>query len=64
MKESPIIHGSFDGDTKVGFSRANREILRIVPTETGFDIKIPEGIEPTEAAEEFIKIVRELLAKT
>lgn len=38
-----------------------REFLRIVPTPTSFDIVIPQGIEPTDAAREFIRIVTGML---
>ena len=41
-----------------------REILRIVPTEAGWDIKIPDDVTPTEAAKRFIEIVNELLGKS
>jgi hypothetical protein len=37
--------------------------LIIRPTPTGFDIVIPEGVEPTQAAKEFILMVREQLAR-
>lgn len=40
-----------------------KEWLRLVPTEKGFDIQIPDGIEPTEAAKQFIKIVMDIMGK-
>lgn len=38
-----------------------KELLRIVPTEDGFDIEIPNGITMTEAAKGFIDAVVALL---
>ena len=35
-----------------------REVLRIMPTATGFDVVIPDDVTMTEAAEQFIKTVR------
>ena len=40
------------------------EMLRIVPTEDGFDVVIPEHVTLTEAAQNFIDVVNDLLAKT
>ena len=47
------------------FHESNRpsEMLRIVPTEDGFDVVIPEHVTLTEAAQTFIDAVNELLAK-
>jgi hypothetical protein len=44
--------------TQVVFHEYPKEILRIVPTEKGFDIVIAEGVETTEAVEVFIDAVR------
>jgi hypothetical protein len=41
----------------------SKEIFRITPTETGFDVVIPEGITLTEAAQTFIDAVNDLLSK-
>lgn len=38
-----------------------REMLRLVPTESGFDIQIPEGVEPTEAAKTFLETVMRMM---
>ncbi|NBT57703.1 hypothetical protein EBT16_02850 [bacterium] len=46
----------------LSFREPGREVMRIVPTEDGFDIEIAEGITITEAAQKFICIVKELLA--
>lgn len=48
-------------ETMIRFSDPGREILRLVPTEEGFDIRIPDGIEMTEAAEKFIKMAKSLM---
>ena len=42
---------------------ADTELLRIVKTIDGFDIKIPAGVVPTHAASTFIEIAKELLQK-
>lgn len=34
-----------------------REILRLIPTETGFNVLIPEGVTMTEAARDFVEAV-------
>ena len=38
-----------------------KEIVRIIPTDTGFDVRIPEGVTLTEAASRFIEAVRGML---
>jgi len=40
-----------------------REIIRFTPTETGFDVIIPEDVTLTEAAQKLIETVRGLLGK-
>ena len=50
-------------ETKITFrdiSVPPREILRIVPTETGWDVVIPPDVTLTEAAQKFIDTVNEL----
>jgi len=47
---------------EVGGGGNSGEILRIVPNETGFDIVIPDGVEPSHAALMFIATVRQMLA--
>lgn len=42
---------------------ADTELLRIVKTIDGFDIKIPPSVVPTHAASVFIEIIKELLQK-
>lgn len=48
-------------ESLITFYDPAREVMRIVPTETGFDVVIADGITMTEAAEQFIKTVRGLL---
>lgn len=43
------------------FNEPTREYLRIVPTDSGFDVQIPEGVTLTEAASRFIEAVRKQL---
>ena len=46
-------------ETAVTFTPQSREVMRIVYTEDGFDIRIPDDVTMTEAAQEFIRIVME-----
>jgi len=39
----------------------DRVFIRIIPTETGFDVKIPDGITMTEAALIFVQAVERIL---
>jgi hypothetical protein len=48
-------------ETSIAFSQPGREVMRIVPTETGFDVKIPDGVTMTEAAKTFIETVKQML---
>ena len=48
-------------DMAFAFAPPAREWFRIIPTEAGFDIRIPEDITLTEAAERFIEAVRDRL---
>jgi len=56
-----------DEETKIAFKEVNteppREILKIVPTKTGFDVVIPDSVTLTEAAQKFIETVNEMLGK-
>lgn len=45
----------------ISFKEPGREVLRIVHTADGFDIKIAEGITMTEAAEKFVNVVKEIM---
>jgi hypothetical protein len=58
-----VIHATWVDDTQISFNtiEPTKEWLRLVPTEKGFDIQIPDGIELTEAAKQFIKIVMEIM---
>ena len=47
----------------ISFREPGREVMRIVHTADGFDIKIADGITMTEAAEKFINVVREMMEK-
>jgi len=57
-----------DEETKIAFKEVNteppREILKIVPTETGFDVVIPDNVTLTEAAQKFIDMVNEMLQRS
>jgi hypothetical protein len=48
-------------ETSIAFSQPGREVMRIAPTETGFDVKIPDGVTMTEAAKTFIETVEQML---
>jgi hypothetical protein len=53
-------------ETKITFRDVSvppKEILRIVPTETGWDICIPEDVTLTEAAQRFVNAVNEILGR-
>jgi hypothetical protein len=54
-----------DEETMIKFSNPNppREVFRITPTETGFDVVIPEDVTLTEAAQKFIDTVNEMLGR-
>lgn len=48
-------------ESLITFHNPVREVVRIVPTETGFDVIVADGVTMTEAAEQFIKTVRALI---
>lgn len=48
-------------ESYIEIQKPQGEVLRIVPTPGGFDIKIAEGVTPTEAAMTFIESVKEIL---
>lgn len=48
---------------KPGKDGGNVCMLRMAPTDTGFDVIIPEGVYPTEAALRFIDLVNEFIMK-
>lgn len=45
------------------FTTPTREWLRIVPSENGWDVVIPEDVTLTQAAQMFIQAVNELKSK-
>lgn len=50
--------------TDLQFPTANgRAMVIIHPTESGFDVTIPEGVTMTEAAAEFIRCVKLLIGQ-
>jgi hypothetical protein len=49
-------------ESLITFHSPAREVMRIVPTETGVDVVVADGITMTEAAVQFIKTVRALLS--
>lgn len=57
-----LLDGILDGtEGQLRFHEPTREYLRIVPTDSGFDVQIPEGVTLTEAASRFIEAVRKQL---
>lgn len=42
-------------------TKQSREVLRVTPTETGFDVVIPDGITMTEAAQIFVNAVKDII---
>ncbi len=46
------------------FNDPSREWFRIVPSENGWDVIIPEDVTLTEAAQKFIEAVNQLKTKT
>lgn len=51
-------------DTKVSVMKDSKVWMKIVPSNNGFDIQIPEDVEITEAAKVFIEAVMKLLEES
>lgn len=56
-----VVTASVEESLRCSLDKIIASYVRINPTDTGFDVRIPEGVTLTEAASRFIEAVRGML---